>query len=365
MKLGLIARADNSGLGMQTWEFYRHMEPAKTMVVDISKMNGNKQFPERYPERATFVRGIPTPNDIDEFLEGLDCVFVAEAPYNFYLYSRARELGVKTAVQYNYEFFDWFSYPWYPMPDMLVAPSQWHYQEIQDFCDQNGLKHVYLHCPVDRERLPLQKRDFIDGRRTFLHLAGKSAAYDRNGTETVIQAAKLLKTGAKILIKFQGEQGLAHQATKSIDDYYREAYGIDPDRLEITVSEAQDYWQNYDQGMIMLLPRRYGGNCLPLNEALSTGMPVIMPDIDPNNKFLPSTWLLPAEKVGEFTPRTKIDIYGVNPAVLAEFIDSCTNMKDANLSAYSYEANKIADTISWETMKPKYIEALEGLCSQS
>jgi hypothetical protein len=27
MRLGLIARADNSGLGMQTWEFYNHMKP--------------------------------------------------------------------------------------------------------------------------------------------------------------------------------------------------------------------------------------------------------------------------------------------------------------------------------------------------
>ena len=43
MKLGLIARADNTGLGMQTWEFYRAMKPEKTLVVDISAMNGNKQ----------------------------------------------------------------------------------------------------------------------------------------------------------------------------------------------------------------------------------------------------------------------------------------------------------------------------------
>lgn len=362
MRLGLIARADNSGLGMQTWEFYRHMEPAKTMVVDISKMNGNKQFPERYPERATFVRGIPTPNDIDEFLADLDCVFVAEAPYNFYLYSRARELGVKTAVQYNYEFFDWFSYPWYPMPDMLVAPSRWHYPEIQEFCDKNGLKHVYLHCPVDRERLPFKQKTQA---KTFVHLAGKSAAYDRNGTETVIQAAKLLKTGAKILIKFQGEQGLAHQATKSIDDYYREAYGIDPDRLEITVSEADDYWQNYDQGDVMLLPRRYGGNCLPLNEALSTGMPVIMSNVSPNAPFLPPAWLVLAEVVGQFTPRTVIDIYGCNPQLLADKIDEFANLTAEQIANNTNVANIIADQISWETMKPKYIEALEGLCNQS
>src|SRR6185369_2430861 len=121
MKLGLIARADNSGLGMQTWEFFRHMKPDRTMVVDISKFNQNRQYPERYAndDNVVTVKGFPDDWIVDVFLKDLDVVFIAEAAYNPYLYIRAKELGVKTAVQYNYEFMDWLINPNYTKPDML------------------------------------------------------------------------------------------------------------------------------------------------------------------------------------------------------------------------------------------------------
>lgn len=359
MRLGLIARADNSGLGIQTWEFYKHMKPAKTLVVDLSDLNGNKQFPERYPDNATFASGLLNTGTIIEFLQDLDVVFVAEAPYNYYLYARAREMGIKTAVQYNYEFFDWFSFPWYPMPDMLIAPSFWHYDEVDQFCRENNILHTYLHCPVNRELLPYREKSQF---KTFLHNAGRSAAYDRNGTETVIDAARFSVSDAKFLIKFQGEQGLGHQSTSTIDDYRRRAEGIPEEKLEIRVIETPDYWNNYDEGDVMLLPRRYGGNCLPLNEALSTGMPVIMPSISPNNEFLPAEWQLPAGKVGEFMPRTKIDIFGIDPVALAAKVDVLANYDDNAARMESHKADKLADKISWDMLHATYVAALEYLC---
>ena len=357
MRLGLVARADNSGLGMQTFEFYRHMKPAKTMVVDISKYNNNPQYPERYPD-GMFVRGFPTPNDIDSFLRDLDVVFIAEAAYNPYLYEKARELGVKTAVQYNYEFFDWFN-PAMPKPDMLIAPSQWHFTGVQNWCNQMGVKHTYLHCPVARDKLPFRT---INKAKIFLHTAGKSAAFDRNGTKTVIEASLYLKSEALILVHFQGEQGLAHQATNSIADYARhlELNGS-PNRVTIIQKEFDNYADVYSQGDVLLLPRRYGGNCLPMNEALSVGMPVIMTDISPNKDFLPQDWLIPAEKMGEFTPRTVVDIYGATPRDLAAKIDE---LCDIDLTLYNNQADSLSDTISWDAMKVKYKTVLEALCTQ-
>lgn len=360
MRLGLIARADNSGLGVQTHNFYLHMRPDKTLVVDISELNGNKVYPERYPDKAVFVKGIPQKEDIDIFLQDLDVVFVAEAPYNYYLYDRARELGVKTAVQYNYEFLDWYAYPWYPKPDMLIAPSKWHYEDVQKFCDENHIKHVYLHCPVDREKLPFTSNKDLS---TFLHVAGRSAAFDRNGTETVINAAKFLKTDAKILIHFQGEQGLGHQATKSYADYLKLVLEQSNKNITIEKLEFENYEQVYNRGDVMLLPRRYGGNCLPLNEALSVGMPVIMPDISPNNAWLPPNWLLPAEKISQFTPRTVIDIYGVRPELLAAKIDEMYSLSQTDAYDQTMVADALANQISWETMKPMYDKTFEELCT--
>lgn len=366
MKLGLIARADNSGLGMQTWEFYRHMHPDKVMVVDISKWNNNKQYPERYgdttwPHEVMHVEGTPTPGQIDTWLEGLDCVFVAEAPYNFYLYARAKELGIKVAVQYNYEFFDWFAYPHYPMPDMLVAPSRWHYEQIQEFCDQHGIEHIYLHCPVDRKKLPFTPRTQA---RKFLHLVGRSAAHDRNGTEAVISAAAYVQSDVEITLHFQGEQGLPHQVTNTIDDYKRMIEIAGAKNIVVQQKEFANYEDIYKGGYdVMLLPRRYGGNCLPLNEALSTGMPVLMPDISPNNFWLPPDWLLPAETFKSFTPRTEVAVYNVRPADLAAKIDYFADLDTDGMKTQSYVADALAKQIDWELMAEMYRRILENLCN--
>lgn len=361
MKLGLIARADNSGLGMQTWEFYRHMKPAKTMVVDISHLNGNAVFPERYPD-ATVIRGFPSNQDIAEWLEDLDCVFVAEAPYNYYLYECARQMGVKTVVQYNYEFFDWWAYPNRPKPDMLIAPSTWHYDDVERWAVEHGVQHTYLHCPVARDVVrPREVRQA----RTFLHAAGRSASHDRNGTKTVIEASRHLKTDAQILVHFQGEQGLAHQTTMTTQDYraYAETHG-DPAKLKIVTHEYPNYADVYAQGDVLILPRRYGGNCLPMNEALAKGMPVVMTDISPNRGFLPGEWLIPAEKVGQFTPRTTIDIYGGKPERLARKIDKLYDMTEAEFLSQHVRALNKAEGISWENMAWKYENVFEELCAK-
>ena len=116
-----------------------------------------------------------------------------------------------------------------------------------------------------------------------------------------------------------------------------------------------DQRELYGCGDILVFPRRYGGNCLPLNEALASGMPVIMPDISPNNHLLPKKWLVSATVREYFTPRTRVDVYQVNPAELAEKISYFT--KD-NIQAESRKADEIADSISWERLKDKWMDVL-------
>lgn len=359
MKLGLIARADKTGLGYQTKEFYDHMKPAKTMVVDIGHLNGNGQHPEWYPG-AQLVKGFPDQNDIEEFLQGLDVVFIAESPYNYWLLERARQLGVKTAIQYNYEFFDWFVYD-RPKPDMLIAPSRWHYAEVDEWCRANGVQHVYLHCPVNRDLLPFKQ---VTRAHRFLHVAGKPAAHDRNGTYAVIAASKYVKApDMEIVVHFQGEQGLKHQLTDTTAEY-RQAAERDgnPEKLRIRVREYENYQDVFAAAHVLLLPRRYGGNCLPMNEALSCGMPVVMPDISPNNEFLPKNWLIPAAVTSRFQPRAEVDIYSIDPVTLAAKIDEFAVMNRSQMLFESYTADKLAQKISWLALTQQYRQALEGLC---
>lgn len=345
---------DNSGLGMQTWEFYVHMKPVKTLVVDISVVESSaervmKQYPERYPGHdVTFINGFPNDNDIREFLKDLDVVFIAESAYNMNLYRIAKEMEVKTAVQYNYEFFDWFPPSIYQnhLPDMFIAPSMWHYMDVAQFCERKKIKHVYLHVPVNTERI---KRRYIDSAASFVHVAGRPAVNDRNGTFTFLEALKLSNGDLNGTVYTQ-DKNLA----RKINDEYPKV------RVKVNVAT---YDEIYRKGSVLVLPRKYGGNCLPLNEALGAGMPVIMSKISPQSQYpIPPKWLVEARETDiEFAPRFKIPVYEVDPVALLFRMRWFKSLSNKDMAAQSLIADELADAISWHKMQPKYQEVLEAL----
>lgn len=359
MKLGLWgARMDNSGLGQQTLEFFEAMQPEKTVVVDISMLERipdrrMKQYPERYNTNdvnqiVTIIYGIPNEYDIRQFLEGLDVVFIAESAYNMNFYQIAKQMGVKTAVQYNYEFFDWYKGSmWHnSCPDLFIAPSSWHYEDVDELCKEKGIKHVYLHCPVNRDKI---ERRYLNSATTFVHVAGRPAALDRNGTYTFLKALALAP-----------------------DDLRGRVYTQDRDLMNEIKSEypsvdvkfnVPDYTEIYKKGSVLVLPRKYGGNCLPMNEALAAGMPVVMTKIPPQVDFLPERWLVGAVKSDvEFAPRFPIDVYETDEAALMLKMRWFKSLSDADMREQSNIASDLADKISWATMKPNYQEVFEALC---
>lgn len=340
MKIGLIARADDTGLGVQTHEFYQHMQPAKTMVIDISHLNGNTQHPERYPEGTTgvmYVKGFPSNAQCHEFLKGLDIVFTCEIPYNYELFNIASFMGVKTVLQYNYEFLDYLQRPTLPKPDLFAAPTLWHYDDVT--YDNKAV----LPVPIATEHFTTRTLPEVAG--TFLHIVGKPAVHDRNGTSDFLRALQFVEQDIKVLIKCQDPT----YVTSMIDGFAIPANV----RIEIDPEPAANYWDNYKEGDVLIMPRRYGGLCLPVNEALGAGMPVIMPAIDPNDTWLSADWLTPATKKGEFMTRAMIDIFETEPKALAAKITQLATDKSfyarAKHLAYNYRQRQ-----SWETLKPVY-----------
>ena len=358
VRLGLWgARMDNSGLGMQTWEFYNHMKPAKTVVVDISQFEKTperrlKQYPERYPD-AKIITGFPNDLDIQMFLKDLDVVFIAESAYNMDFYRAARAAGVKTAVQYNYEFFDWTEGSIWSAnpPDLFIAPSTWHYEDVDkrcaDFANRGqNVKHVYLHCPVDTDKI---EERYIDGAHTFVHIAGRPAANDRNGTYTFLNALQLAQDDLR---------GRVYTQDKDLfQEIRREFPSVD------VKFNVPDYTEIYKKGSVLVLPRKYGGNCLPMNEALAAGMPVIMSKLSPQEDFLPERWLVEAHLTDvDFAPRFKLDVYECDPAALMLRMRWFKSLSDKDMREQSQIASGLAREISWKNMKPKYEEVFEALC---
>lgn len=334
-RLTLLVRADFTGLGIQTRSYYKWLKPDKTVVIDLSPLNGNEQHFEWY-ENAQIIHGIPTDEQCRDILSDTDVLLTAETPYNMNLYKIAKEMGVKTISVENPEFYDHIKYPQYDMPDMIILPSVWKEDEIRQHAENRCCKVVQLHHPVDREDYQFRLR--TDGRP--MHSSGKPAVHDRNGTWDFLYVCP---DGTVVTQDTDFAWTIRRRYSKS-KVYTVENHHNDPTYI-------------HSLGDIMVIPRKYGGNCLPLNEALSCGMPVIMPDISPNNHILPKEWLVPATIVDSFEPRTKVDIYSVDIDKLSERIKWVQD----NIESQSKIANEIADTISWEVMLPKYQQAIESI----
>ena len=77
MKVGMLARSDARESGHQCLQFYRHMKPDRTLLIDMGDLAGGfVQHPDWYPD-ATSVRFDGGRFDqplVRDWLQGLDVV---------------------------------------------------------------------------------------------------------------------------------------------------------------------------------------------------------------------------------------------------------------------------------------------------
>jgi hypothetical protein len=177
--------------------------------------------------------------------------------------------------------------------------------------------------------------------KRILHIAGKKAAKDRNGTESVLAMMKSSKEDYELVIKSQTPLNLICK-----DSRVKIEIG-DPDN-------RQDMYTGFDA---MVLPRRYAGLCLPMNEALMSALPVFMTDVSPNNAVLPHKWLAESKKIDTFRTKSMVDVYDVKPERLAKVIDKYVG--NNRKKEIKETAVKIGlDNFSVDSLKQKYLDII-------
>ena len=342
MRLGIIARSDNTGLGNQTRELVNMLNPNKIMLINSRFFNQNKQHPEWYSgyNCQTTIKGFPTTNEIVEFLTDIDVVISCELFYNPKFIDIAKKRGIKTILQYNYEFLDYLANPNQTLPDVLVAPSLWNFEDVVDkFGDKTSV--VHLPPPTDIN-LFSQAREINKSKthKRLLHIAGKAAVKDRNGTNTVIEMLNYSNGDYELVVKTQ-----SHLDIKSNDP-----------RLTIDDSSPDSHQSLYEGFDAMVLPRRYAGLCLPMNEALISALPVFMTNISPNNKVLPSDWLFESTKIDQLQTRTLLDVYAGSAKMLGKLVDDYYDLDIPNLKNKAFDIGN--NNFSIQSLKDKYISLI-------
>lgn len=349
MRLGLIARADSRGLGVQCKSIHDNLHPAKTLVVDCPSAKPLPLRRDWYPD-ATWIHGLPTHADFRSWLDGLDAVYTAETAYSHCFWDEAERAGTRTILAVNPEFLDR-----HDRPTLWAAPSMWRYDQLPE-------PKVFLPVPISGcestldthfgEYAAYRPAAYAPASR-FVHVVGRPAVFDRNGTEDLLAALQYVTAHIAVTVTCQ-EPGYVENLLHR--------FRI-PGNVELVVKsgDAQHNTDLYRGQDVLLMPRRFGGLCLPVNEALGFGMPVVMPRISPNDSWLPPDWLVCAAQAGSFTVKQNlVDFYSVDHRVLATKIDQFATDSGFYLKA-EQEALELRESLSWENLRGEYERVLDGV----
>lgn len=352
--VGLVARADDTGLGVQSAEFHRHLSPAKTLIVDLAGRSASGKdltiHTDRFPGHTTVTSGFPSDIELESWLEGLDVVFTMETPYNYRLYTLARQRGIRTVLQANWELLDYLQDGPHQdhYPDILAMPTSWFLPMARHrFGDQ--MEVIHLPVPIVESPEPANPEQPFTATR-FVHVVGNPALADRNGTTDVLDALRHVTSEVTVTLTCQRPGYLA--------SLIRPGQAPDNVTLIIDSASAASRWSLYAGQHVLLLPRRYGGLCLPVNEALGSGIPVIMPDISPNNDWLPGRWLVPARVRDFIQTKTLIDVHETSPFGLASRIDLLAN-DDAEYNLALRQVRDVVKCYNWQQLSDHYREVLD------
>lgn len=351
MKIGLIARGEDRGLGTMLREFARHVPVERTLLIrpDSARDAGLAQHPEWFAEDALRTGWTSTldPKLMRRFLDGLDVVYSAETFYDWSMCDLARELGVRTVCHVMPEYFKHAPnvsnrYPQnLPSADVWWNPTGWRQEHLPP-CE-------IVPVPIALDRFP-RDRAGMDGPIRWLHVVGSRAPSDRNGTRVFLEAIKYLKADQHVILRSQGEP------------FYPTNGAGRRVHVEVHHTDLPDYWRLYDHADALVLPRRYGGLSLVAQEAMGAGLALVMPSVEPQL----STWpIIPVEAPFEnaiTTSAGSIRICKPDPKKLADVLDWHAE-HPGPLRVEQRRSREYAESISWPKMLPVYLEAFERACA--
>lgn len=345
------ARADNRGLSTQTTEWARHMAPDRVWGVDMTA-DGHSPYPCDWTPYDGLDLTVTARSDIctgeadariRRWLGGLDVVVAMETFYTDQIVALARQARTATVCVTNPEMCRWITEPGLDLPDLLVSPTPWRADTMPGGCRT-------LPFPVARDRCAYTPRPLASEGEplTFLHVAGHKAAFDRAGTQTVSQALAHVREPCRVLIRSQSPQPHhLSRAGKGVVD------------VQVVCDNLTDYWELYNGADVMLAPRRYGGQNLPVNEALSCGLPVVAIAREPERQWIPPASLVPGRVRRRFkTQGGTVDIWHASAVGVAQTMDRLS--RDRHMVAQlSGAADRHAASMSWEALSDDWWGVLE------
>lgn len=339
MKLGVIGRCEQRGIGIQTSEFISHMPVDRVLDIVIhSRWRRDISAYHSVPHTSVAFDHARLPErQVRDWLSGLDVVFSVETVYDWRLIDWAHDAGAVVVVQGNPEFYrHGTELRDAPEPDEWWWPTSWRLDRLPS--------GPVMNVPI-RDQPPFLNEPSTTAR--FLHVAGHRAAGDRNGTDIFMAALRFVTEPC--LIRVVGQDGVLPDLPKLHPNVQVEMH---PDGFD-------DRWEMYRDIDVVVLPRRYGGLCLPALEALTVGAIPMMPSVSPNTDWP----IIPVD--GRFgpsvrTPAGPIATFNVHPKELAEAMNTATASR-AHIEHFRDLCSVTRPELVWSVWKPVYMAQMESL----
>ena len=309
----MIVRSDQGGLGNQTYEIWRHLKPAVTVNVNFCRLpDAMPQNYWAYPNSIeTTWKGVGFPFDNEKAFKALltcDLIFSVETFYDL----RLPKQRIPMVLYVNAELFRGYGAPTY------WAPTDWLLDKLPD-------ETRVVPFPVALDR-PYKKG------RGLMHVAGRNTSYDRNGTRAAGLAARRVRTVLK----------MTHQ--------------VDMPTVPGTTQcgSFAHYWDAYQLGHVLVMPRRYGGMSLPVQEALAAGLAVVMTDTSPNDRW-PVRLVSGKHTTVRTVAKYPIPVCDVDHEALVDALRDIDDWAAAN------EPRRVEwlEANSWDALLPVWQQALE------
>lgn len=332
-RCGILGRADRGGIASQSLAVATHLGASAALIVDLKERGRGPLHLAPWQDAVPDIRvcGAPASDeDLAWFLDRVDVVYSAEGPPPF-----RNDFGNLCA---------WRDIPWFihTNPELwrpeyqgpttqIILPTTWHQERFHEA--------TVLPMPVDRDRFPYRNRTECT---TFLHVSAP-AMCDRSGTQIVRDALEHVTEECALLVRGVTDTRVEEQVGKVAVTFLPPV----EDHAQVCPPEAD----------VLLHCRRYGGLSLIDNEAQSLGLPVVMPDLEPQRGRLGMMLVPTCGSFEEWMIGGVEQVYDVDPRMLASRMDRLVANPKV-VEALSAGADAWASEHSWDTLAPLWRSTL-------
>lgn len=332
----MIGRCDQGGLAALTREVHRHLRPSKTLLLDLANAGRGPCDPDDYEHGQVFPfdwRGSLTQAAVEWLCDGVEQVWTAETFYTAdpdgatSLLHHAHRCGVETHVYTMPELAPWTSPYTKPRPRKMTTPTAYMHHLLAEA--------TILPCPVARDRLPFVQRDEV---RHVFHPTGH-AMRDRNGTRIFLDALANVITPLHVTIRYS-QTWLKQQQWTTVPH-------VGHHDVEWVEDGGSDYWRSIPvDADLLVLPRRYAGLSLPLQEAASRGVPALVLASDPYADAPFTHTLTPTRSEEVRMKGGLVPVWTADPRALAAAVERLVREPEQNAKA-SAAADSWAEEHAW------------------